>query len=181
MPSLQKQFLLRVRERWAIEFPYFRPFVTDEIQKLPKYSRYICDSYADKRGVYYFILFNMFQKKAGGFSLEISISDSNQKSIINSGCGKPSPINIGRYNINTFLGVQSYEWDMIDVEGEFDKFMLSIGGIILPASIDRYPDSWIPSSFDLPHETIIDQAIDDVNEKLHKFVLPKLEIDHVTK
>lgn len=54
--------------------------------------------------------------------------------------------------------------------------MASFGAPPITAPGYVSPNTWKPTSYELPFEQIADEAIYDVNDKLRRFVFPKLEI-----
>jgi hypothetical protein len=109
--------------------------------------------------------------------IQITVSPSPDKTFIDpQGDYPPGPTNIGPYNLGWFLDPhQNLLWDLVDVDGKVNAILASLGGGF---QFPEYsgPDVWKPSSYVLPFEEITDEAIRDINDRLRRFVFPKLEI-----
>jgi hypothetical protein len=177
MSRMQQQFLKKVRETWKVEFPFLKAVNLEETPKLPKGCNFRCDDYAPIRGVFYYVTFDFSQRRQGEFSVGISVSNSAEKSVLSPPENlEPTPTNIGSYSIAAFLGRPAFRWDLVDVDAKTNAVLQSFGGspITTPGYVSA--NTWKPSSYALPFEQIADEAIRDVNEKLRRFVFPKLEI-----
>jgi hypothetical protein len=177
MAKEQKLFLRKVRKAWSVEFPFLKPVDLDEVPKVPKGSTFRCDDYFSTRGVCYFVSFDFSQRRHGEFMVGITVSPSREKSVLNPHENyPPSPRNVGTYNLATFLGRQSLDWDLVDVDAKTNAVLVSLG--MAPILTPDYVavNVWKPSSYSLPFEQIADEAIRDVSDKLRRFVFPKLEI-----
>ena len=175
MGKEQKLFLKKVRETWKTEFPFLKPVDLDETPKLPKGCNFRCDDYASTRGVFYFVAFDFSQRRVGEFSLGVTVSGSAGKSVLDPSADyRPTPTNIGSYSMGVFLGRQSFRWDLVDVDAKTNAILISLGGEPIASHVSE--NTWKPSSYALPFEQIADEAIRDVNDKLRRFVFPKLEI-----
>jgi hypothetical protein len=176
MAKLQKAFLTKVREVWKREFPFLELVDIDQVPKLPKGTDFGCDEYAINRGVYYFVSFHFRPKVPGDLSIAVTVSNSPDKSVLDPPLDyRPSPTNVGTYNIAAFLGLPDCRWHLTDVDGDLNRWLFPGGEppVVLPPD----PNVWKPSSYAIEFDVIADEAIQDVNDKLKRFVFPKLEID----
>ena len=175
MAKEQKLFLKRVREAWKTEFPFLKPVDLDEVPKQPKGSNFRCDDYFAARGICYFVSFDFSQRRQGEFQVGIAVSPSCEKSVLDFPEDyPPTPTNIGIYTLAKFLNRQSFRWDLVDVDAKTNAILVSLGGEPIASQVSE--NTWKPSSYALPFEQIADEAIRDVNDKLRRFVFPKLEI-----
>lgn len=166
-----------VREAWKTQFPFLKPVDLDETPKLPKGCNFRCDDYASSRSVFYFVTFDFSQQRQGEFSIGVTVSSSAKKSVLNPPADyRPTPTNIGSYNIAAFLGQPAFRWDFVDVDAKTNATLASLGGTPIPTPSHVAANTWKPSSYALPFTQIADEAIRDVNDKLRRFVFPKLEI-----
>ena len=107
----------------------------------------------------------------------ITVSPSEAKSVLNPPENHPpSPTNVGIYNLARFLNRQSFSWDLVDVDAKTNAILVSLGGAAIQMPDHATLNVWKPSSYALPFDQIADEAIRDVNDKLRRFVFPKLEI-----
>ncbi len=178
MPGIQKAFLKRVASRWSRELPFFKPVHLIEVPQLNKGSNFICDHYFPQRGRAYFIQFNFSPKRIGEFTIDITVSNSVTRSILDHAWGTPSPTDIGMYAIGKFIGVQTRRWALIDHGAQADEFDRSLGLEPMGFANMRSRNTWFPPSFAVPQEQIFDSVLDDVNSVLKEHVLPKLQIEH---
>lgn len=177
MSKEQKQFLKKVRENWKTQFPFLEPVNLEEMPKMPKGNNFCCKEYFAIRGVCYFITFDFSQRRQGEFSIGITVSPSPEKSILSHPEDYiPTPTNIGSYNIAVFLGRQSFRWGILDVDAKTNAILTSLCGEQIQTPDYISVNLWKPSSYSLPFEKIAEEAILDINEKLRRFVFPKLEI-----
>lgn len=127
--------------------------------------------------MYYFIAFDFSPQKRGEFSVGITVSPLAEKSLLDpTEVSKSGPKNIGAYTIAAFLGKPVFRWDLVDVDAKTNAILVSLGGSPIRTPGYVAINVWKPSSYDLPFEQIANLAIDDVNEKLRRFVFPKLGI-----
>ena len=144
---------------------------------MPKGSNFRCKDYFATRGVCYFVTFDFSQHRIGEFLIGITVSPSLEKSILSPPENyTPSPTNMGSYNMAVFLGRRSFSWDLVDVDAKMNAILISLGGEPIQTPDYVSVDIWKPSSYELPFEQIAEEAICDINEKLRRFVFPKLEI-----
>jgi len=177
MSKEQKLFLEKVRETWKTQFPFLKPVDLDETPKLPKGCNFRCDDYASTRGVVYFVTFDFSQRRVGEFSVGVTVSNSPEKSVLNPPEDyRPTPKNIGSYSIAAFLGRSTFRWDLVNVDAKTNAMLASLGGTPIATPPHVAANTWKPSSYALPFEQIADEAISDLNDKLRRFVFPKLEI-----
>jgi hypothetical protein len=178
MPSIQKLFLKRAREVWQRKFAFLKPVDLVEIPQLPKGSRFLCDDYFAERGRVYFIFFNFSLRRIGEFSLGITVSDSVTRCIREHGVDAPSSHSLGMYSVGQFMGVQTRNWALADVDGQVDAVFRSLGQQPVAHTRSRY--TWYPASFELPQVEIFDAALADVDTILREYVFPKLQIEYET-
>ena len=179
MATVQNVFLRKVRESWKREFPFFEPVDINEVPKLPKGTKFVCGDHFESRKVVYFIHFDFSEKRAGEFSICVSISASKDRSVLEPpNVYKPSPLNVGSYGIGAFLDCQTFRWTLVDVDAGLDENLRSLGLEPIGFASMPSPNTWKPSSFSLPAEKIVEEAILDVNEKLKSHVFPRLQIDY---
>jgi len=177
MGKEQKLFLRKVREVWTAEFPFLKPVDLDEVPRQPKGSNFGCDDYFSTRGVCYFVSFDFSQRRQGEFLVGVTVSPSREKSVLSPPEDyTPTPTNIGTYNLAKFLNRQSFRWDLVDVDAKTNATLVSFGAAPIPTPDYVSANIWKPSSYALPFDQIADEAIRDVNDKLRRFVFPKLEI-----
>lgn len=180
MAKEQKHFLKRVRETWEAEFPFLKPVDLDEVPKIPRGCNYCCGNYVAIRGVFYFVTFDFSPVCPGEFSLGITVSDSAHKSVLNPPTDyRPTPTNVGSYNIAVFMGRQAFLWDLVGTDDKVNSMLASLRTTSIVRPTPLTANMWKPSSYDLPFAQIADEAIRDVNSKLRRFVLPKLQIDEL--
>jgi len=177
MSKEQKRFLKKVRETWNMEFPFLELVDLEEIPKISKGCNFRCKDYFSTRGVCYFVTFDFSQRRQGEFLIGITVSPSPEKSVLSPPEDyTPTPTNIGSYNMAVFLGRQSFRWDLVDVDAKVNAILVSLGGEPIQTPDYAYANVWKPSSYALPFEQIAEEAICDINQKLRRFVFPKLEI-----
>ena len=175
MAKEQKLFLKKVKDAWKAEFPFLRQVDLNETPKLPNGCKFRCDDYASTRGVYYFVTFDFSQRRQGEFSVRITVSGSPAKSVLDPAADyQPTPTSIGSHSMGVFLGRQSFRWDLVDVDAKTNAILVSLGGEPIVGHVSA--NTWKPSSYALPPEQIVDEAIRDVSDKLRRFVFPRLEI-----
>ena len=178
MAKEQKQFLKKIGQNWKENFPFLKPVDIDEIPRLVKGSNFCCDDYFSSRKVCYFVRFCFSDRRHGEFSMGITVSPSPGRSVLDPPIFyNPSPTNIGSYSMSVFMSKQSFRWDLVDVDGKMNEILVSLGGQRLPTSDYVAADIWKPESYALPFDDIADAAIRDVNDKLRRYVFPKLAID----
>jgi hypothetical protein len=177
MGKEQKFFLKRVREAWSLEFPFLNPVDLDEVPKRPKGCNFRCDDYIAVRGVCYFVTFHFSQRRQGEFSVGVAVSPSREKSALSPPENyTPSPRNVGSYSMAVFLNRQSFRWALADVDAKTNATLVSLGMEPIPTPDYVSANVWKPSSYSLPFDQIVDEAIRDVSDKLRRSVFPKLEI-----
>ncbi len=177
MAKEQKLFLKKVREAWKEEFPFLKPVDLDEVPKPAKNSVFRYDDCFSTRGVCYFVSFGFSQRRQGEFMVGITVSPSREKSVISPPENHPpSSTNVGSYNLARFLNRQSLSWDLVDVDAKTNAILVSLGGAPITTPDYVAVNVWKPSSYALPFDEIADEAIRDVNDKLRRFVFPKLQI-----
>jgi len=177
MGKEQKLFLRQVREAWKTEFPFLKLVDLEETPKTPKGCNFRCDDYFSRRGVCYFVTFDFSQRRQGEFSIGITVSPSPEKSVLNPPEHYvPTPTNIGSYNMAVFLNRPSFRWDLVDVDAKTNAILSSLGGMPIATPAHVAANVWKPSSYASPFEQIAAEAIRDVNDKLRRFVFPKLDI-----
>jgi len=177
MANIQKVFLRRVKEIWKTEFPFLKSVQLNEMPKLPKDCNFRCDDFFSTRGVVYFVTFDFSPRRQGEFSLGITVSHSPDKSILSPPIdSQPSPTNIGSHNIASFLERPAFRWDLVDVDARTNAILVSLGGQAIATPSHVAANTWRPSSYSLSFGQIADEAIRDVNDKLRRFVFPKLNI-----
>jgi len=178
MTQEQKLLLKKVCQRWVVEFPCFKTVNLDERPKAAKGAVFRCDKYATDRGIYYFLVFEFPRHRPGEFSLRIAVSRSAEQSALDPPVDyKPTPTNIGSHDIAAFMQLQSYQWDLVDVDARNDVVLAELGGPALGGPTYRPESLWQPSSYSLDAESIVEEAIDDVNNKLRRYVFPQLNLD----
>ncbi len=180
MPSIQKAFLSRTRDVWRRDFPFLKPVDLSEIPQLPKGCRFLFDDYFAERGRAYFIFFDFSLRRIGEFSLGITVSDSVTRSIREHGLDSPSPHSLGMYSIGQFMGIQTRDWALADVDAQVDALFQSLGQQPVGFAQTRSRYRWYPTSFELPQVEIFDAALADVSAILKEHVFPKLEIEYET-
>ncbi|MFN3407709.1 MAG: hypothetical protein ACK45B_01835 [Limisphaerales bacterium] len=178
MSSEQKKFLKMLRQKWAEEFPFLRPVELNEVPVLPKGCKFRCDDYVLDRGIYYFITIDFSQRRLGEFSVRVTVSDVPDKSIWDPATDdEPGPNSLGSHSIATFMGRQAYRWDLLGLAARNDAAMHAAGIHLPGVSTIPSANTWHPSSYDRPFEQIANEAINDVSDKLRKFVFPKLRVE----
>jgi hypothetical protein len=179
MANEQRRFLKMVKEAWEKEFPFLEPVDLHQVPKPLKGSTFRCDKYFEERAVCYFVHFCFSKKIHSKFTVHIKVSPSPNKSFVPlEGRREPGPTAVGSYNLSKFLKRQTYTWSLLDGLGKLDESYVSLGFEPLFRNLpERNPElHWKPSSFALPFEEICVEAIQDLNDKLRRFVFPKLEI-----
>jgi hypothetical protein len=170
-------FLRKVREAWKTEFPFLKAVDLEETPKIPKGCNFRCDEYFGSRGVFYFFTFDFSPRRPGEFSIGVTVSPSNARSVLSPAVeSNPTPTSIGSHSIAAFMGRQTFRWELVDVDAKTNAILTSLGGLPIVTPDYVLADTWKPSSFALPLEQIVDEAITDVNDKLRRFVFPKLAI-----
>lgn len=177
MSKEQKRFLEKIRESWTKEFPFLELVDLEEIPKISKGCNFLCREYFSMRGVCYFVTFDFSQRRQGEFLIGITVSPSPEKSVLSPPENyTPTPTNIGSYNMAVFLGRKSFCWDLVDVDTKMNAILISLGGEGIQTPDYVSANVWKPSSYALPFDRIVEEAICDVNEKLRRYVFTILEI-----
>jgi hypothetical protein len=175
MMKSEQLFYRELARNWGGRFPALAPVHLPETPQPPKGSNFICDKYYGERRRAYF--FNVFfsQKRRGEFTLSVTISDSQQRSLLEG--RSSSDLNvplIGTYRIAAFMQRQDYWWAIKDVNAESSDLLRSFGIASGDFGSRPTPHRWRPTSYDLPFEKVVEEALVDLNEKISNFVLPKL-------
>ncbi len=178
MASIEKFLLQSVKKKWHEEFPFLKPARIKQISGVRKDACYLCDSFAQSRNRYYFVTFEFHPKQPGQFSISITISDSIAEPLQESFTETHlSPDKIGTFTIAAFLGKPSFSWMLYDWDAQNVAYWKSLGADMPSVRGLDLPNIWKPSSFELPPERIVEETIQDINDKLKKQVFPKLQID----
>ena len=90
---------------------------------------------------------------------------------------KLTPTSIGMFTIWKFMNLPRFHWALVDLEAEQYALFAKLGVQQIDLRGLKSSNTWQPSSYDLPVDKIADEAIADVNDKLRRFVFPKLEVD----
>ena len=176
MKNIRNQFLRAVEAEWARLFPFLKPVELEERPKRGKLCNYIYQNQS-KANFIYFISFQFSEIRIGEFTIDVSISHSNEVSVLDRRTKDDlQSLKYGSYRIGTFMGTKDYWWALVDVDSQNQELWRSVG--------ERHPvltqvsdqSRWRPSSFDLPPGGIISEALLDVNVKLQRFVFPRLDI-----
>ncbi len=166
-----------VQKDWAKGFPFLKPVDLIEVPKWPKGCNFRCADYSKLRGLFYFVSFSFSRVRQGEFSMAVTVSRYSDRSVLEPPDDyHPSPTNIGTYNMAAFLGCRNFRWQIVDCNTRLNEVVVSLGGIQEETPSHVAVNIWKPSSFDLPFNTICDEAIRDVNAKLRHYVFPKLDI-----
>ncbi len=119
--------------------------------------------------------FDFSKTRVGEFSVSVTVSNTADKSVLDPPTDyRPTPTNIGSYNLAVFLGRHHFRWELEDVDAKTNAILVSLGG--QPIVGISSENIWRPSSYVMPTDLIFGEAIKDVNDKLRQFVFPKLEI-----
>ena len=168
MSKIQRPFLIRVREAWQHRFPFLEPVEIDEIPRRDNGGNYRCSAFFSERSRAYFVAYQFSKVRRGEFTLEVTIADSLDRSILEHRTASDIAAHkLGSYRIGSFIDGKDCWWALQDVEAETRRLLPSL-------PIARPPGRWRPSSFDLPLDRIYDEAISDVSDKLERYVFPKL-------
>jgi hypothetical protein len=176
---MQKQFLKKLKENWSSEFPFLKPIEVKEIPRRDKNCNFIYEGSYEKAGLAYFFSIQFSKIRIGEFTLDVSISNDKEHSILErKGKQDLSELKIGTYRIGSFFEKKDYWWMLVDVDRESYRLFESIGavGSDLLKLGEQKQNRWQPSSFELPPDQIINEAIADVNKKLRLYVFPKCKI-----
>ena len=173
MKGLAKIFMTRLKKSWSIEFQCLKPIRRKGSNSIV----YCCDNYFTSRGLMYLFHVVFADKTPGRFSVSIGIS----KSDVNAGPLQGSSFEtnkLGEYPIFAFLNKRDFWWHLENIESR-KRASYAAMGVPGLTSIINYNDNnrWRPSSYALPIEDIVDEAINDLNMRLKKFVFPKLQIE----
>lgn len=173
-----KLFLKRVREAWATEFPCLEAVDLNEVPRRPVGSNFRCADYFVARKTCYFVSFNFSQRRKGEFSVGITVSPSLDRSVLDpSEVEQPGPMSIGAYSMADFLNCQSFHWDLVNVTARTNEVLNEFGIPVSRLPENPLPNVWVPTSYALGPDGIIEQAIYDVTEKLRIAVFPRLAIE----
>jgi hypothetical protein len=178
MRRLHTVFFNRLKLDWAREFPFLRPIEVAETPMRPRGSNFVCDNFLRTRGHLYFFSVEIPPKRSEELTLEITISDSKERSRLEIGWRQDLlSLKPRTYRIGAFLNGKDFWWALADVNAKNSALMESLGAPAIGTSALQRANSWKPSSFDEPIETIVKEAVQDVNSKLRQHVFPKLHID----
>ncbi|MDB6055656.1 MAG: hypothetical protein JWN25_3179 [Verrucomicrobiales bacterium] len=173
MLPIQRILVNQIKANWAGNFPFLKPVDLRETPNRPRGTNYICDDYLQTRRVVYFVSLELVPKNKEDITLEITISDSPEKS--RRAVGWKSGIDVQKiatYRIGSFFSNRDYWWRLADTEGNLIKlFSPSYGSGSSDVNI------WGPSSFDKPSDIIVNEAIANINDKLVNHVFTALGIE----
>ena len=173
MKGLAKILKTRLEKSWSTEFPGLEVIRRNASGSIV----FCCNKYFTSRGLMYLFHIAFSSRRPGRFSVSIGIS----KSEVNAGPLQGSnfePSKLGEYPICAFQSTKDFWWHLEDIESR-ERASLAQWGVPGLTSLVNYNDNnrWRPSSYALPIEDIVDEAICDLNQRLKKFVFPKLQIE----
>ena len=85
-----------------------------------------------------------------------------------------SPVSVGSFAIWQFMGHQRYDWALVDNEAE------SIALMGFSTGLPKSTNLWRPTTYQQPIEKICDEAIEDINRTLRKYVFPVIQLNGYT-
>lgn len=177
MPSITRLFLRKLRENWRGKFPFLRPVDLDESSRRVSGGNFVCDQYFAERQLAYFCSVEIHHQRKGEVTIDVTVSDSKQRSVREAKCGAViNPQESGTYRLGMFVNGRDFWWALADTDARLSNDLKSLG--IEPSTLDpaSLQNRWKPKTYDLPMDTIIDEAIADINQKLELYVFPKLKI-----
>ena len=176
MRNSDKTLFKIVGESWKDAFPALRPIHLKEIPQRPRGSNFLCDRYFQERGLVYFFSIGFAPKRPGQFTLSVTISDTQERSIFTGGGADELRVGkLGTYRIAAFMKRQDWWWCLSDVEKEADDFMVSLGGGPIYAG-RKLPHRWRANSYAVPLEQIVREGVLDLNAQIREYVLPQLNL-----
>jgi hypothetical protein len=128
MIAIHKVFLQELKQSWGKRFPLFQAIDLKDSPPRPKGTNFICDAYLQSRGIIFFFFVEIPPKRSEEITMEITISDSSQKSRLAMGW-KTDMISFSKatYRIGTFISGQDFWWALADLDARQNALMESLG------------------------------------------------------
>jgi len=177
MAKFTKPFMQELRLSWQREFPFLQPASANII---PNRSQSITYTYhtGSATNLFYHFAILFTSKQPGEFTVEIFISDKpTQETMTICWPDDIKDRKLGQYRIGWFVDGKDHWWGLKDNVAESNAFMKSLDADF-PSNLQMQKRQylWLPSSLDQPLNSIINEAIADLNQKMKDHVFPKLDI-----
>lgn len=180
MSKYRKPFLKQFCETWARRFPIWHRGVCLPVFWARPDCTFSDTSSFSRCGLFVHVIVEFTPKRPGAFTADIIVTSSPQ--------GYPHDRNPpprwgehvpdlleGAYRIGWFFADRDFWWHLVDEEAEFRPFWESVASLFTPpAGLQRRQGDWYASSYDVPMQSIISEAVNHFCDTFEQHVLPKL-------
>ena len=176
MGKYSTPFIKALKRDWETRFPFVTHAKEAMLPFRPKTTTFAIDKeYCDENEwLYLYLDFN--PKRPGAFTVEIIISHTEQpQTLRHCFLGDLQNRKEGIYRIGLLVNNQDMWWDLKDIDGELLTFIEEM----MPFSEEEkerwhHTNNWKPQKYTNDLSIIIDEAINDLGDKLSSYVFPKI-------
>jgi len=181
MSKYRKPFLKEFSETWARRFPTWHQGVCLPVFWARPDCTFSDASSFSRCGLFFHLIVEFTPKRAGTFTGDIIVTSSPE--------GYPHDRNPprrwgehvpelldGAYRIGSFFAEQDFWWHLVDEEAESSRFLESVGNLPTPPAglLQRQQGDWYATSYDVPMQNIISEAVKHFSDTFEQNVIPKL-------
>jgi hypothetical protein len=180
MSKYRKPFLKCFSQAMAARLPQWRQGVCTPIFYARRDGTFSDQESYSKYGLSFHLVVEFSCKWAGAFTGDIIVSSSPEgyppKTPAPPRWKKDIPELLeGNYRIGWFFADRDHWWHLMDEEAESKRFWESIPNLPQPVStLERRRGDWYASSYDVPFEKVIDDAVQHFCDTFEQHVIPKL-------